>query len=176
MKLNRFNRYLTIISATLLLTGFDTVAHAQDYKIGVVNAVRILEQSPQARKTSVMIENEFSPRDKQLVAERTALKTLEDKFNKDAAVMGESERKNLERDIVNKRRELQRSEEQFREDLTFRRNEELAKIQTEIVSAIQMVAKENNFDLVLSEGIIFASPKIDMTDLVIQHLTKTATN
>lgn len=174
--MSRFNRYLTIITATILLGSFGAVAHAQEYKIGVVNAVRILEQSPQARKTSVMIENEFSPRDKQLVTERNALKTLEDKFNKDAAVMGETERKNLERDIVNKRRELQRSEEQFREDLTFRRNEELAKIQTEIVNAIQTVAKENNFDLVLSEGIIFASPKIDMTDLVIQHLTKTATN
>jgi len=176
MKLNRINRYLTIIAATILMSSFGAVVHAQEYKIGVVNAVRILEQSPQARKTSVMIENEFSPRDKQLVAEQTALKALEDKFTKDAAVMSETERKNLERDIVNKRRDLKRSEDEFREDLTFRRNEELAKIQTEIISAIQLVAKNNNFDLVLSEGVIFASPKIDMTDLVIQHLTKTATN
>jgi outer membrane protein len=132
------------------MSTFGAVVQAQEYKIGVVNAVRILEQSPQARKTSVMIENEFSPRDKQLVAEQKALKDMEDKFNKDAAVMGEAERKNLERDIVNKRRDLKRSEDEFREDLTFRRNEELAKIQTEIVSAIQVVAKDNNFDLVLS--------------------------
>jgi len=176
MKLSRFNRYLTIVTAIILMSTFGAVVQAQEYKIGVVNAVRILEQSPQARKTSVMIENEFSPRDKQLIAEQKALKDMEDKFNKDAAVMGEAERKNLERDIVNKRRDLKRSEDEFREDLTFRRNEELAKIQTEIVSAIQVVAKENNFDLVLSEGVIFASPKIDMTDLVIQHLTKTASN
>jgi outer membrane protein len=153
-----------------------TVAYAQEYKIGVVNAVRILEQSPQARKTTALIENEFSPRDKQLVAEQTALKALEDKLAKDAAVMGETERKNLERDIINKRRDLKRSEDEFREDLTFRRNEELAKIQTEIVNAIQIVAKENNFDLVVSDGVIFASPKVDMTDLVIQHLTKQAAN
>ena len=176
MKLSRFNRYLTIVTAIILMSSFGAAVHAQEYKIGVVNAVRILEQSPQARKTSVMIENEFSPRDKQLIAEQKALKDMEDKFNKDAAVMGEAERKNLERDIVNRRRDLKRSEDEFREDLTFRRNEELAKIQTEIVSAIQLVAKENSFDLVLSEGVIFASPKIDMTDLVIQHLTKTASN
>ncbi len=174
--MNRFNRYLTIIMATILMSGLVAVAHAQEYKIGVVNAMRVLEQSPQARKTSVMIENEFSPRNKQFVAEQKALTDLEDKFNKDAAVMSETERKNLERDIVNKRRDLKRSTDEFQEDLNFRRNEELAKIQTEVVSAIQAVAKENNFDLVLSEGVIFASPKIDITDMVIQHLTKTAAN
>lgn len=174
--MNRFNRYLTVITATILMSGFGAVVHAQEYKIGVVNAMRVLEQSPQARKTSVMIENEFSPRNKQFVAEQKSLTDLEDKFNKDAAVMSETERKNLERDIVNKRRDLKRSTDEFQEDLNFRRNEELAKIQTEVVSAIQTVAKENNFDLVLSEGVIFASPKIDITDLVIQHLTKTAAN
>ena len=88
--------------------------------------------------------------------------------------MSEAERKTLERDIVNKRRDLKREDDEFREDLNFRRNEEMAKIQNEIVSAIQAVAKENSFDLVLSDGVIFASPKIDMTDLVLQHLNKTA--
>lgn len=176
MKVNRSNRYLIIAASMVLMNIFASVAYAQEYKIGVVNAVRILEQSPQARKTTALIENEFSPRDKQLVAEQKSLKDMEDKLAKDAAVMAESERKNLERDIVNKRRDLKRNEDEFREDLTFRRNEELAKIQTEIINAIQIVAKENNFDLVLSDGVIFASPKIDMTDLVIQHLSKQAAN
>lgn len=174
MKLKRFNRFLTIITAAILLSGYGASVYAEDYKIGVVNAVKILEQSPQARKTSVMIENEFSPRSKQLLAEQKALSALEDKFNKDGAVMSEAERKTLERDIVNKRRDLKREDDEFREDLNFRRNEEMAKIQNEIVSAIQAVAKENSFDLVLSDGVIFASPKIDMTDLVLQHLNKTA--
>jgi len=174
MKLKRINRFLTIITAAILLSGFGASVNAEDYKIGVVNAVKILEQSPQARKTSVMIENEFSPRSKQLQAEQKVLSGLEDKFNKDGAVMSEAERKNLERDIVNKRRDLKREDDEFREDLNFRRNEEMAKIQNEIVSAIQTVAKENSFDLVLSDGVIFASPKIDMTDMVLQHLNKTA--
>lgn len=172
--MSKFNHYPVIITAILLLNTLSTTVHAQEYKIGVVNAVRILEQSPQARKTTALIEAEFSPRDKQLVAEQKALKDLEDKLAKDAAIMSESERRNLERDIVNKRRELKRNEDEFREDLTFRRNEELAKIQTEIVNAIQIVARDNNYDVVLSEGVIFASPKIDMTNLVIDYLGKQA--
>jgi len=99
---------------------------------------------------------------------------MEERLAKDAAVMSENERRNLERDIINKRRELKRDEDEFREDLTFRRNEELAKIQTEIVNAIQMVARDNNFDLVMSEGVIFASAKVDMTDMVIKYLSDQA--
>ena len=162
--------------AVIAVTFPGAQALAQEYKIGVVNAVRILEQSPQAKKTSALIENEFSPRDKQLVAEQRELQTLEERLSKDAAIMSEVERKNLERDIINKRRDLKRSEDEFREDLTFRRNEELAKIQNEIVNAIQIVARENNFDLVLSDGVIFASSRIDMTDLVIKYLTEQASN
>jgi outer membrane protein len=171
---SRFNRYL-ITTVVIGLAGlFSISAGAQEYKIGVVNAVRILEQSPQARKTTALIENEFSPRNKQLVEEQKALQVLEERLSKDAAIMSETERRNLERDIINKRRELKRNEDEFREDLTFRRNEELAKIQTEIVNAIQVVARNNNYDLVISDGVIFASNKMDMTDLVIEYLSKQA--
>jgi outer membrane protein len=158
------------------VNAYSAPAYTQEYKIGVVNAVRILEQSPQAKKTSALIENEFSPRDKQLIAEQRELQTMEERLSKDAAIMNETERKGLERDIINKRRDLKRSEDEFREDLTFRRNEELAKIQNEIINAIQIVARQNNFDLVLSDGVIFASAKIDMTDLVIKYLTEQAGN
>lgn len=147
-------------------------AFAADYKIGAVNAVRILEQSPQAEIMRKEIEKEFSPRDQELVAMQKKLKDNEDRLSKDSAIMSDTERKKLERDIINQRRELKRSQDEFREDLTFRRNEEIAKIQKEIVEAIQVVAKENNFDLVLSDGVIFASPKVDITQLVIDHLSK----
>lgn len=172
--MRRFNRLIVISTIISIFSAVTTAAQAQEYKIGVVNAVRILEQSPQARKTTALIENEFSPRNKQLVEEQKTLQTMEERLAKDAAVMSENERRNLERDIINKRRELKRDEDEFREDLTFRRNEELAKIQTEIVNAIQMVARDNNFDLVMSEGVIFASAKVDMTDMVIKYLSDQA--
>ncbi len=149
-------------------------ASAVEYKIGAVNAVRILEQSPQAAQMRKQIEKEFSPRDQQLVAQQKKLKKDQDRLSKDSAIMSDSERKKLERDIIDERRELKRGQDEFREDLTFRRNEELAKIQKEIIQAIQVVAKENNFDLVLSDGVIFASPKVDITQLVIDHLDKTS--
>ena len=42
----------------------------------------------------------------------------------------------------------------------------------QIIESIQQVAKDNNYDLVLSEGVLYASPKIDMSGLVIEYLKK----
>ena len=155
-----------------LLTAFVRVADAQELKVGAVNAVRILEQSPQAEAMRNQIEKEFAPRDKELVAAQKGLKDMEDRLSKDSAIMSEAERKKLERDILNERRELKRNQDEFREDLTFRRNEEIAKIQKEIVEAIQYVAKQNSFDLVLSDGVLYASPRVDITKLVVDYLQK----
>lgn len=166
-------KYLVIVAA-MCIGSVSSSAQAQEYRIGAVNAVRILEQSPQAAAMRSQIEQEFAPRDRELVADQKRLKEMEDRLQRDAAIMSESERQNLEREIINLRREMKRDQDEFREDLTFRRNEELTKIQKEIVQAIQTVAKQNNYDIVLSEGVIFASTKVDITDLVIEYLQERA--
>ncbi|MFQ5660615.1 MAG: OmpH family outer membrane protein [Gammaproteobacteria bacterium] len=163
--------YLITSALLTVVTAFTTV-HADDYKIGAVNAVQLLQQSPQAEKMRAQIQKEFAPRDKELVAVQKKLKEQEDRLAKDSAIMSETERRKLERDIVTRKRDLKRNQDEFREDLTFRRNEEIAKIQKEIVNAIQEVAKQNNYDMVLSEGVLYASKKVDITGLVVEHLKK----
>ena len=164
-----FNFFFTCILIFLLVFK----ANAEEtYKIGAVNAIRVLEKSPQADTARKMIEDEFSPRDKELIAEQKSIKDLEDKFKKDRAIMSEQESSKLEREIISKKRDLKRKQDEFREDLNYRRNEEMVKIQKEIIKSIQQVAKDNNYDLVLSEGVLYASPKIDMSGLVIEYLKK----
>lgn len=145
---------------------------AADYKIGVVQAVRVLEAAPQAEAAKKKLEAEFAGKDKALVAKQKELKALEDRSAKDGAIMSESERARLERDLANIRRELKRDSDEFRDDVNFRRNEEFAKIQKQIVEAIQVIAAEQKYDLVMGEGVIFASKAVDITDLVIDRLKK----
>ncbi len=144
----------------------------ETYKIGAVNAIRVLEKSPQADIARKMIEDEFSPRDKELITEQKSIKDMEDKFKKDRAILSEQENAKLERDIISKKRDLKRKQDEFREDLNYRRNEEMVKIQKQILQSIQKVAEDNEYDLVLSEGVLYASPKIDMSGLVIDYLKK----
>ena len=165
----KFRQSSLAVLGALLVSGS---AYAADYKIGVVQAVRVLEAAPQATVAKKKLETEFAGRDKQLLGDQKSLKTLEDRMAKDAAIMSETERSRLERDIVAKRRDIKRNSDEFREDVNFRRNEEFGKIQRQIVEAIKQIADEQKFDLVLGEGVIYASKTVDMTDQVIDRLKK----
>lgn len=167
---------MKLTSAKLLLTLSMLLSamtvNAQDIKIGAVNAVRILENSPQAEAARDKIQREFAPRDRELVEEQKKLKSLEDRLSKDGAIMSEAERSKLERDIIQIKRDIKRSQDEFRDDLNFRRNEEFGEIQKTILEAVQKVAKDQGYDIVLGEGVIYASKKVDISDQVIDYLKK----
>jgi outer membrane protein len=141
-----------------------------ELKIGFVNIPAVLEKAPQAEKAKKRLEQKFSPRDKQLVAQQKEIQTMEEKLTKDAAVMSDSEKSNLEKDLLNKKRDAKRSQQEFSEDFNASRNEELGKLQRHIIEAIREIAKAQNFDLLLTEGVIYANDKIDVTAQVQQKL------
>ncbi len=157
------------VSLFLALLLAANVSYAE-IKIGFVNVARVLEKAPQAEKAKKRLEKEFSPRDKHLVSQGKEIKKLEEKLNRDASVMGEAERVKLERDIIAKRREAKRSQQEYSEDLNMRNNEEFRKLQRRIFEAVKILAKDEKFDLILTDGVIHASPAIDITEQVQKKL------
>jgi outer membrane protein len=141
-----------------------------ELKIGVVNMPTVLKETPQTEKALKRLEQEFSPRKKQLDSQANEIKSLNDKLSRDSSVMSESERTSLEKKVLNKTRDLERAREETGYDFNTSRNEELGKLQRRIVEAIQSIAKEQNFDLILIDGVIFASDKIDITAQVQKKL------
>ncbi|MFA6163326.1 MAG: OmpH family outer membrane protein [Methylobacter sp.] len=152
----------------LLLTANASFA---DLKIGFVNIPAVLEKAPQAEKAKKRLEQEFSPRDKQLVAQQKEIQSIEEKMTRDASVMSEKERNNLEKDVLNKKRDAKRAQQEFSEDFNVRRNEELGKLQRRIVEAIRAIAKDQNYDLLLTDGVIYSNEQIDITNQVQQKLS-----
>ena len=165
----RFALALGFITATSMAT-----VEAAEYKIGVVQLARVLQASPQAEAAGKKLEAEFGTKQKALAAKEKELKAMEDRAAKDGAIMSESERGKLERDALNLRRELKRDSDEFRDDVNFRRNEEMGKVQKVIGEAIQSLATEKEFDLVLGDGVFYASKAVDITDLVIEKLKKSS--
>jgi outer membrane protein len=142
-----------------------------DLKIGVVSIPDVLEKAPQAEKAKKRLEAAFSPRSKQLAAQVKEIQALQDKLTKDASVMSESERANLEKDIANKSRDAKRADQEFSEDFNMRRNEELGKLQSRILETIKAIAKDQGYDLVLADGVIYKNDEIDITKQVQQKLS-----
>lgn len=157
---------MVLLAASLASPG----AASAELKIGVVNAIKILEGAPQAEAARKQLEKEFASRDRDLVARQKQIKELEDRLSRDGATMSEPDARKLERDIVSKRRDLKRDQDEFREDVNLRRNEEFGKIQKEIIESIQDVAKAQGFDLILGEGVIYANEKVDVTTAVLERL------
>jgi outer membrane protein len=142
-----------------------------DLKIGFVNIPAVLEKAPQAEKAKKRLEQKFSPRDKQLVAQGKEIQSLEEKMTKEASVMSDSEKAKLENDIQNKKRDAKRSQQEFSEDFNASRNEELGKLQRRIVEAVRAIAKDEDYDLLLTDGVIYSKPEFDITAQVQKKLS-----
>ncbi len=161
--------YLAIAGLGLFL-GTATAIAADTAQIAFVNTPQVLEQAPQAEAVRNTLQSEFAPRDTKLVTEQKKIKELEDKLARDGAVMSDDARRKLERDILGQKRENKRSRDEFTEDFNIRRNEELAKMQREIAMSIISLAKEKGYDLILENGVIYASDRVDITEEVIARL------
>ena len=146
--------------------------HAAELKIGYVNAVRVIEQAPQGKAALKRLENEFNPRDKELIRMQDRIKAVEGELEKNSLVLKESDRQAKEREIVSLKRDLKRATQEFREDYNVRRNEELLALQKIVHKAIVDIAKQEKYDLILHEGVIYAGDKIDITEQILKTLGK----
>jgi outer membrane protein len=159
--------------ASAMLAGLLTshFAFAQNLKVGYVNVVKIIEQAPQGDAALKKLESEFGPRDRELRGMRDQIKNLEEDLDKNALVLKEAERRDKERELLDLRRSLKRSTQEFREDYNLRRNEELSELQKIVYKAIVDIAKADKFDLIIHEGAVYASDRIDITEQVLKQLT-----
>lgn len=167
------NKLLKPLLALMLMIGVSPVL-AADYKIGFVHATKLLEQAPQAKNASAKLDEEFSAREQELVLAKKRLKQLEEELVRDGGVMDAERQTALERDVVARRREIKRAQDDLREDFNLRRNQELSKLQKQIRKIILAMAKEEKFDLIVSDGVVYASDAVNVTDMVLERLKQSA--
>jgi outer membrane protein len=144
--------------------------NAQEQKIGVVNFQALVESSPQFRDVMQSLAGEFQPRQREAVAKSKELEELTAKIQKDAAVMGASERANVEKEFRELQREVNRLATELEEDVNLRRNEELGKLQRSILDAVNVYAQSNEYDMVIADGVIYASENVNITGLILESL------
>lgn len=145
-------------------------AAAQDVKIGVVNVPLLMEQAPQAKVALDALQEEFAPRQRTIVAKQKEFEDLSAKVQRDLAVMGETERRNAETELRDLQRDVNRMQTEFREDLNLRRNEELGNLQRSLLKEVQDYAETAGFDLVVGDGVLYASTAVNITEVVLRAM------
>ena len=116
------------------------------------------------------LQDEFQPRQKEIVQQQKDLKAKEDKLSRDGAVMAENERRNAEKDLREGQRELQRKQNEWVEDLNLRRNEEIGKLQRSLQQEVEAFAKTSGYDLIIGEGVLYRNESLDITAQVLTAL------
>jgi outer membrane protein len=145
-------------------------ALAQNLKIGVVNVPALMQAAPQAKVAMDALQEEFAPRQREVIAKQKEFDTLSEKVQRDVAVMGETERRNAEKDLRDLQREVARLQNEFQEDLNLRRNEELGNLQRSLLKEVQEYAQAEGYDLVVGDGVLFASNAVNITASVLQAM------
>jgi len=166
-----FTSRLLISVVLLLVSG---LVNAQQIKIGFVNIGRLISESPQATSAMEVLQQEFAPRQREVVALQAELKEKQDQIQRDLDVMGPEERRNAESELRRDERELNRQQQEFTEDINLRRNEALRKLQGELLREVQAYAAQTGFDLIVSDGVLYASEAIDITEQILEGLKAAA--
>lgn len=157
---------MLVLLAAMLPAG----ALAQSPKIGYVDVPYLIDNSPQAKEASSQLEEEFGAAQKQLQEKQQEYQRLQQKLQKDGLVMSDSERQEIEQQMRELKRDIQRDEETFREELNIQRNDAFKRVRNAVMQAVQKLAAEEGYDLVVGQGALYASDAVDLTERVLERM------
>ncbi|MBP8286352.1 MAG: OmpH family outer membrane protein [Rhodoferax sp.] len=144
-------------------------AQDQAVKLGFVSTDRVLKEASTAKAAQTKLEQEFSKREKELTELGASVKSMAEKFEKDAPTLPEAQRLSKQKQLVDQDREFQRKRREFQEDLNSRKNEELQLVIQRANKVIKEIAVAEKYDFIFQDA-VYVNPKHDMTDKVIKAL------
>ncbi len=146
-------------------------AFADGTKIGVVDLQRIMQIAPQMKVIQEKLEKDFRPRRDKLVAMEDELKKDMQRFKRDSTVLSADQKKDLEKKIVISQQTFEREGQQYQQELSTAHNEAMEDLYARIRKAIDGVAKEEKYDVILQKDAApYSGSQLDVTDKVLKNI------
>ena len=152
----------------MLLMGVASPATAQQLRVGYVDMKQVLDNAPQVLAGREKLDLEFRPRNETIEFQDRQAQAMDERLQ--LGDLTEDARARLERDLREMRRNVNRQKEDLRDELSFRRTEEVQKLEDQINLAVQEIAGNNGYDLILSSPVLYADPALDITQLILDQL------
>jgi outer membrane protein len=160
-----------LLLALALLPAF-VQAQSPATKIGYVDMKRLLDNAPQMLQSRAKLEHEFAPRDAALKADEARQDGLKKRYDRDAAIMAKPDAEALKREIDTLDRSIKRTREDLNKELNTRMAAERDRDWQQINDALIEYARAQGFELVVPSPVIYASPRVDITDAVLEQLKR----
>jgi len=160
-----------------LLVVLCTTLGAKAQKFALVDMEYILSNIPAYERANEQLNQTSKAWQAEVEALNNAAQTLYKNYQNESVFLSEAQKKEREQAIVNKEKEASELKKKYfgPEGELFKKRQSLVEpIQDEIYNAIKSVATSKGFQLILDrasdEGIIFASPSIDISNEVLSKL------
>ncbi len=141
-------------------------------RIGFVDIPYLIDRAPQALEAEQRLETEFAPRQAELEEQRAELAILAARLADSTLELEESELAHLDRETRGLERRIKRSEQDFREELNIQKNNEFKKVRILVLEAIAEFGRQHDYDLIISDGVLFANKRIDVTERILDSLER----
>jgi outer membrane protein len=139
-------------------------------RVAVIDPNRIVEESPQYDAARNMLSEEVQEREAALRQQQEEIDRLNAQLERDGALMSEDEIKRLRNDIRARTRRLRYAKAEVQEDFALRQTELRTTLVQQVEEVVEQVAKEKGIDLILSEGVVYFSQRVDISAEVIDRL------
>lgn len=167
-------RRASIALALLLAWGWPLAAQspapAPAPRVAYVDMQRVINESELFRVGRQRLTEEFAARSEALNLEEARLRELERQRDREASTLPAADLAELRTRIDTLERSLQRRRISMNQALNQRSNELLQDIDQRIREEIAAYARSEGLDLVLIEGVGFAHPRLDVTDVVLRRI------
>lgn len=173
MRQKRLGMFLSMV-VTVLLAG--VTAHAASLKIGYVDYSQLLKEAPQSQASSQLLKQQFGAQRKKIMVKQKEVKKLQSKLQNDSDRMSSLEQASLQQKLQALQQELSQQQSNYQSSLNLRRNELLSNLQQLISKEVKTYAKQNHYDLVLGDGVFYASSGVDITNAILQKLKQAYAN
>lgn len=167
------NHLIRRLSAAVVVGFCLSAVHAEEVRLGFVSTDRVLKEASTAKAAQTKLEQEFSKREKELVDQGANIKSMADKFEREAPTLPETQRQARQKQLLEQDRDFQRKRREFQEDLNARKNEELQLVIQRANKVIKDIAVAEKYDFVFQD-VVYVNPKHDITDKVIKALNTPA--
>jgi len=164
-----------ILTVTVVFLSVSFFAYAKDVRFGVVDMVRVLENSEAGKKAKDELSSRIDAAESDIVKRQEELLALKEEIEKQTMMLSAEALAKKEREYQDKLLEYQRKLQDYNYELQNRQYELLEVIITEADSILQEIAVEGDYSLIFertNSGVLYFHEDIDLTDDIIRALDK----
>lgn len=159
-----------VLMAGLMMVG---TASAKEMKIGLVDVQEIVAKLPQTTSIQNSLKTEFEGRIAEVQKLEKDIAFNQEKLKRDGATMNDQQKKTLQAEMEKQMRSYEQLARPLDEDYRKRQGEERNKLMGLVKTAIDSIAKKDNYDLILNaQAGVFVKPEYDISEAVIAQVSK----